>query len=172
MSFEQEDAAGAEEQASPATEDRRTQFASQRRHARALGMQMMFEADFSARPLDDILTRRFSEERLPPPVAEYAESLLRGAWEHRGEYDEMIARAAPSWPLEQMARIDRNILRIAMYEMLHGEAVPVRAAINEAVELAKEYGSDASRRFINGVLGTIAAEYTPTESKAVAPGDQ
>ncbi len=153
-------------------EDRRGSFASQRRQARVLAMQMMFEADFSERPLQEIIEWRFDEDDPPESVATYAEYLLRGAWEHRQQYDELIGHAAPSWPLEQMARIDRNILRLAMYEMLESEEVPTKAAINEAVELAKEFGSDASRRFVNGVLGTIASQKLQGEKPAVAPGDQ
>lgn len=152
-------------------DERRRIFSSQRHQARVLAMQMMFEADFSQRPPDEILARRVSEEEISAPVTEYGSYLLRGAWAHREEYDRMIARAAPSWPLEQMARVDHNILRLAMYEMLHSDQVPIRAAINEAVELAKEFGSDASRRFINGVLGTIAAEHDGGD-RTVAPGGQ
>ncbi len=137
---------------------RRGWFAEQRHLARALAMQALFEADFSRRPPEDVLRRRLEEEEFPEVAAEYAGKLVAGAWEHREEYDVLIARAAPTWPLEQMARVDHNILRVALFEMLHGREVPIKAAINEAVELAKEYGSDASRRFVNGVLGTIASE--------------
>ncbi len=154
------------------TDDKRREFAERRRGARVLAMQMMFEADFTRKPLDRILQRRLLEEEVPEPVGDYAEYLLRGAWEHRDEFDRMIAEAAPTWPLDQMARIDRNIMRLAMYEMLYSPEVPIRAAINEAVELAKEFGSDASRRFVNGVLGTIASEHGEAKRTHVAPGDE
>jgi N utilization substance protein B len=86
---------------------------------------------------------------------------------HCSEIDGLIAQAAPHWPLDQMARVDVNILRIAIYELLFsGDAhIPVKAAINEAVELAKSFGSDSSRRFVNGVLGTVSKE---KEHRAVA----
>lgn len=146
------------------SEDRRASWTSQRHQARALALQMIFEADFSARSVDEILAQRVEEENAPPRVATYAETLFRGAYERREEYDATIARLAPTWPLEQMARIDRNILRLALYEMLESREVPMRAAINEAVELAKEFGSDASSRFINGVLGTVAAQRTQEDT--------
>jgi transcription antitermination protein NusB len=76
---------------------------------------------------------------------------------HLDEIDPLIAEAAPTWPLAQMAKIDKSILRLAVYEVLHETDVPYKAAINEAVEIAKVYGSDSSSRFVNGVLGTIAA---------------
>jgi N utilization substance protein B len=147
-------------------------WAAQRHQARVRALEALFEADFGARSIDEIMDRRLVEEPVPPRVAAYAEELVRGAWERRGEYDEMIARLAPTWPIEQMARIDRNILRLAMYEMLHSPQVPMRAAINEAVELAKEFGSEASRRFINGVLGSVAAAHGENVRMDAADGQE
>ncbi|MDP9350203.1 MAG: transcription antitermination factor NusB [Chloroflexota bacterium] len=152
--------------------DRKPSWASQRHRARTLALQMIFEADFSARSVDEIYARRLAEEDVPARVAAYAQELFHGAYERREEYDSMIARLAPTWPLEQMARIDRNILRLALYEVLESPEVPMRAAINEAVELAKEFGSDASSRFINGVLGTVAAQRTEArDGQADEPED-
>ena len=85
----------------------------------------------------------------------HATELARGALAHLDEIDAAIQSAAPEWPITQMARIDKSILRLAIYEILYNNAVPAKAAINEAVELAKSYGSDTSSRFVNGVLGTI-----------------
>lgn len=153
--------------------DRKGSWAALRHQARALAMQMLFEADFVDNPAHEILIRRLSEGPVPDEVAVYARELFRGAWQRRVELDDIIARTAPSWPLDQMARVDRNILRLALYEMLESSEVPLRAVINEAVELAKEYGSDASSRFVNGVLGTVAAGgMDPPEAPAVAPGEQ
>ena len=90
----------------------------------------------------------------------FASQLLQGVIEHQEEMDVLISRYAPEWPLDQMAVIDRNILRIAIYEFLINGNTPVKVAINEAVELAKTYGSDSAPRFINGVLGTIADQTT------------
>lgn len=87
---------------------------------------------------------------------EFAERLIHGVVAYQDKMDTLIARYAPEWPLDQMAVIDRNILRIAIYEFLVTDETPVKVAINEAVELAKVYGSDSAPRFINGVLGTLA----------------
>lgn len=87
---------------------------------------------------------------------EFASRLIQGVIQHQEEMDTLIAQYAPEWPLDQMAVIDRNILRIAIFEFLIEAETPVKVAINEAVELAKTYGSDSAPRFINGVLGTLA----------------
>lgn len=154
----------------PTAEERRSEFAQRRHQSRTLALEMLFEADFGILPPEAILVRRRSEESLSEAVWDYSATLLYGAWSHREEYDRILAAVAPSWPLEQMARMDRTILRLAMYELLERDEVPVKALINEAVELAKEYGTDASRRFINGVLGTLAAEHPRPRVEAVAPG--
>lgn len=140
------------------SENRNREFAAQRHKARELALQMLYEADLARKEPSEVLARGLRLEEAPESVNDYAERLLRGAWEHRQEYDALISRAAPTWPLGQLATVDRNIMRLALYELLHEERVPVGAAINEAVELAKEYGGDASSRFINGVLGAIASE--------------
>jgi N utilization substance protein B len=95
------------------------------------------------------------ERRLSPRVAEYADELVHGVLEHLDAIDSTIQEVAPEWPIAQMARIDKNVLRLAIYEILFNNSVPAKAAINEAVELAKSFGSDTSSRFVNGVLGTI-----------------
>lgn len=87
---------------------------------------------------------------------EFASRLIQGVIQNQEEMDTLISRYAPEWPLDQMAVIDRNILRIAIFEFLIEGETPVKVAINEAVELAKTYGSDSAPRFINGVLGTLA----------------
>ncbi len=104
---------------------------------------------------------------------EFASLLVHGVIEHQDRIDSMIARFAPEWPLDQMAVIDRNVLRIAIYEFLVDGSTPVKVAINEAVELAKTYGSDSAPRFINGVLGTLAdqTEVLKQEFVTVVPGE-
>lgn len=92
-------------------------------------------------------------------VRSYARTLVEGAVAHQTELDEIIARSAPNWPVDQMSRIDKNVLRLAIFEILFDNRVPLKAAINEAVELGKRFGSDSSSRFINGVLGTVAADH-------------
>jgi N utilization substance protein B len=81
---------------------------------------------------------------------------VEGVLSERDRLDEVIAKAAPQWPVDQLSAIDRNILRLAIWEILVNNRAPIRAAINEAVELAKEYGSDNSAKFVNGVLGSVS----------------
>ncbi|MGZ3584977.1 MAG: transcription antitermination factor NusB [Ktedonobacterales bacterium] len=126
-----------------------------RRQARIIALQTLYEYDTTGHDVASILERHAEERRLPPPVIDYANELVRGVLAHLPQIDATIEEAAHEWPLAQMARIDKNILRLAIYEILYNNAVPAKAAINEAVELAKRFGSDTSSRFINGVLGTI-----------------
>jgi N utilization substance protein B len=109
----------------------------------------------------DALDRLTEEFRLSPALAGFARDLLLGVLEHRAEIDGVIEETAPAWPTEQLAPVDRNILRIAIREFLMDNLTPVGAAINEAVELAKKYGSDSSGKFINGVLGSVSARSKP-----------
>lgn len=126
-----------------------------RRQARMIALQTLYEYDIAGHEPVEVLQRHVEERHLPSRVAEYANELVQGVTTHLAEIDADIQSAAREWPLQQMARIDKNILRLAIYEILFNNNVPARAAINEAVELAKIFGSDTSSRFINGVLGTI-----------------
>lgn len=99
--------------------------------------------------------------------AEFASQLVQGTLRYIAGMDILIARYAPEWPLDQMAVIDRNILRIAIFEFIASEETPVKVAINEAVELAKTYGSDSAPRFINGVLGTLAEQIDALRAELV-----
>lgn len=136
---------------------RREKYLAKRHHGRVLAMQMLFEQDVAQHDLDEILERMQTDpdEPVQEITGEYAIAITTGVREHRETIDERIAAAAPAFPLGQLASIDRNVLRIAIWEMLHSE-VPVRVAINEAVEIAKHYGGPSSGKFVNGVLGTIA----------------
>ena len=116
----------------------------------------LYEADTVGHDPQAILQRLLKETPLPPEAQGFALHLLTGVLAHREEIDEVIRRAAPAWPLEQVAVIDRNILRLAIFETLIDNKVPVRAAINEAVELAKYFGGQASPKFVNGVLGAVS----------------
>ena len=127
-----------------------------RRRARAVALQTLYEFDTAHHDVESVLERHAEEEALDPRVVEFAGELVRGVLAHLDQIDAAIQSAAHhEWPLDQMAHIDKNILRLAIYEMMFDTAVPAKAAINEAVELAKTYGSDTSRRFVNGVLGTL-----------------
>ena len=98
---------------------------------------------------------RQREGPLPPAAQAFARTLIEGVLANRQEIDKKIATYAPSWPISQIAIVDRNILRVAIYEIVMGGETPPKAAINEAVELGKIFGSDSSPRFINGVLGSL-----------------
>ena len=132
-------------------------MAKARRQARILTLQTLFEVDSVDHPVDRVLTQRLAESPLPPESEAFARQVVAGVWENRTHLDEIIQEMAPDWPVDQMAIVDRNILRIAIYEITIDKGAPMKVAINEAVELAKMFGSDSSRRFVNGVLGTLAS---------------
>lgn len=126
-----------------------------RRQARIIALQTLYEYDTAHHDVEDVLRRHAGAQHLSDPVLAYADELVHGVLAHLDQIDETIEGVAHEWPLAQMARIDKNILRLAIYEILLNNAVPAKVAINEAVELAKLFGSDTSSRFVNGVLGTI-----------------
>lgn len=129
-------------------------------------MQTLYEVDSTEHPASDVLRRHIDEQIAdndsggPGPIEagaqKFASTLVEGVLEHRDQLDRIIAESAPSWPLDQMSKIDKSILRLAIFEILFDNKAPLKAAINEAVELGKRFGSDSSSRFINGVLGTVA----------------
>lgn len=131
-------------------------MADPRHQARELVLQALYEMDVAGHESGAALDRLIEEEALPDPGATFARTLLGGVLRHRHEIDGIIAETAPLWPTEQLAAIDRNILRLAIREFLVDNLTPVRAAINEAVELAKTFGSDSSPKFVNGVLGSVS----------------
>jgi transcription antitermination protein NusB len=127
-----------------------------RRRARRVTLETLYEYDIANHPPGEVLERRLLENPMEKTGVEFASRLIQGVIHNQEEMDTLISRYAPEWPLDQMAVIDRNILRIAIFEFLIEAETPVKVAINEAVELAKTYGSDSAPRFINGVLGTLA----------------
>ncbi len=135
-----------------------------RRQGRIIALQTLYEYDSTHHLTDDVLNRHAAQRHLPSRVVDFAQELLEGVLTHLPAIDAEIQKAAQEWPLQQMAKIDKNILRLAIYEILFNNTVPAKAAINEAVELAKMFGSDTSSRFVNGVLGTIfsRAQGSPT----------
>ena len=128
-----------------------------RRRARAIALQTLYEIDFTGHKAEEVMSRLLAELELSEEPAGFARELVNGVIQHLAEIDQKIRSFAPAWPLEQMPAIDRNILRLAIFEILVDNKVPVKVAINEAVELAKTFGSDSSPKFINGVLGSISA---------------
>lgn len=136
----------------------------QRRLARAVALQALFEIDSVNHPPDQVLAYRLGEEKLTEEGGTFARDLVLGVLSVKDELDTLITRFAPEWPVNQLAIVDRNVLRLALYELLNLSDVPVKVAINEAVELAKTYGSDSAPRFVNGVLGAFLAVH-PTLAK-------
>jgi N utilization substance protein B len=131
----------------------------QRRRARALALQTLYEADVSGHAAAEVLQRLGADLRVDSNVAASAHELVGGVSRHRTDIDARITRFATVWPIGQMSAVDRNVLRLGIFEVVHNSTtIPTSVAINEAVELAKLYGSDNSARFVNGVLGRIASE--------------
>lgn len=129
-----------------------------RHQARIIALQALYEIDCVSHPPALVLYQCLSENELPDVHAAFARQLVEGVLQHREVLDEFIHRHAPEWPLEQMAYIDRNILRMAIFEFAVEGSTPVKVAINEAVELAKRFGSDSAPRFVNGVLGSLVKQ--------------
>jgi N utilization substance protein B len=135
-----------------------------RRKARKLALQALFEADCVGHDAEAVLARSLEEGGLDDDNAGFARDMVRGVVEHKKEIDRHIRAHARSWPVSQIPPIDRNVLRLAIFEIIIDNRTPVRVGINEAVELAKAFGSDSSPKFINGVLGAIVLKLKDDES--------
>jgi transcription antitermination protein NusB len=136
-------------------------MASNRHLGRIVALQTLYEEDFrqelsdKSLKLSDVLTRNISRYEETIDDKKFIEQLVKGVKQYQGEIDDIIRPVAPEWPIEQIARMDRAVLRIGVYELLFEDGVPPKVAINEAVELAKAFGGDNSSKFVNGVLGTV-----------------
>jgi N utilization substance protein B len=126
-----------------------------RTRARSIALQVLYETDLTTHRPGDVLQVRLGDADLTPDLAEFSREIVAGVAPLMYELDQAIAKYAPEWPFDQIAAIDRNILRIAAWEFAVS-GTPLKVAINEAVELAKQFGSDSSPRFVNGVLGSLA----------------
>lgn len=123
--------------------------------SRTIAMQTLYEWDMRRElAITEIMSRNIGEFQKDAD-SEYITTVVNGVIEHSAAIDEKISAAAPEWPIDQISPIDKSILRVAIYELLHDTEVPPKVAINEAVELAKLFGGENSSKFINGVLGTI-----------------
>ena len=144
-----------------------------RRVARSVALQSLFAADVRGRAWSERRTwipapdYEWLDEEIDRFTMEFADRIHRGVSDHRQGLDGLIGRYAPAWPVAQLPIVDCNILRIAIFELLYNPATPPKAVIDEAVELAKVFGSDSSARFVNGVLGSVMASMD-TEELAVA----
>ncbi len=139
---------------------------SRRTRARERALQALYQIDVAAEGIDEALAAFWkSFEPVEREVRELAEGLVRGVAEHRRSIDEAIEEASSHWRLDRMARVDRNVLRLAVYELQETD-VPVKVVINEAIELGKKFGSESSGAFVNGVLDKVAAGL-PAERRGV-----
>ncbi|MCL0046405.1 transcription antitermination factor NusB [Dehalococcoidales bacterium] len=126
-----------------------------RRKARVLALQALYEIDCARHEMEAVVSHLVANSRLSEENVTFTRQLVSGVIQNKEKIDHDIQRLASAWPIEQIPVIDRNILRLAIFEILLDNKVPVKVAINEAVELAKMFGSDNSSRFINGVLGSV-----------------
>jgi N utilization substance protein B len=129
-----------------------------RRRARSVALQTLYELDFTNHDLHIAFEARLQDRPLPDSAAAFSKSLIKGVQTYRTLLDGLVGELAPEWPIDQIAAVDRNVLRIAIYELLFMPEVPPKVAINEAVELAKMYGGESSPRFVNGVLGSLVSK--------------
>jgi N utilization substance protein B len=128
-----------------------------RRQARISALQALYEIDSTDHAPAEVVENRLEDTPLPEAGETFLRDLVVGVMKHRDHLDRLIQKYAPAWPVAQIAVVDRNILRIALYELTGATGTPPKVAINEAVDLAKLFGSDNSSRFVNGVLGTAVA---------------
>ncbi len=135
-----------------------------RTRARSIALQALYEIDVAGHLPGEVMEERTKEADLEPELIEFARQIVFGVNPMSEILDRFIAAHAPEWPLDQVAIIDRNILRIALWEFAVYEKTPLKVAINEAVELAKTYGSDSTPRFVNGVLGSLAAHQSEIQT--------
>ncbi len=137
-------------------------------------MRVLYEADIAGHPWREALRHQAEELQVAELSVSMAEQCVAGVLDHRQELDQLIHRHAPAWPVAQLSIVDRNILRLALYELGHMAETPAKVAISEAVALAKQYGGEGSPRFINGVLGAVWAEQQAADAadKVTSDPDQ
>jgi N utilization substance protein B len=133
-------------------------MAGLRRKARIAALQALYELDCTRHKVEETSARLRARETLAQEALGFSEDLVKGVLQHKSELDALIRRFARAFPVEQMSIVDRNILRLAIFEILFSDKAPLKAAINEAIELAKTFGSESSSRLVNGVLGVVAGE--------------
>ncbi len=126
-----------------------------RRPARKVALQALYELDCTHHPIEQVVSLRLDDNQMDGDLRLYTYQIIHGVLDRKLDIDRVIQRFAPEWPLDQVAIIDRNLLRIAIYEFAISRNTPAKVAINEAVDLAKEFGSESASRFVNGVLGAL-----------------
>ncbi len=139
-----------------------------RRTTRVVVLQALYEIDCVGHPLDEVLKNVKQSWNFSGPASRFMARLAGGVLENIGELDKIISEFAPTRPVSQMAIVDRNLLRMGIYELAMGEETPPKVAINEAVEIAKGFGSESSPRFVNGVLGAVLQSVAAREALPVS----
>jgi N utilization substance protein B len=129
-----------------------------RRKARTAALQALYELDCTKHKIEETSARLGAGETLSQATLSFSEELVQGVLQRKSELDAVIGKFARAFPVEQMSIIDRNVLRLAIFEILFGDKTPVKVAINEAIELAKTFGGESSSRLVNGVLGVVVRE--------------
>lgn len=142
-----------------------------RTKARGIALQVLYEYDMTGHPPGESLEIRFADENLEEKLTQFAREIVTGVVPLIDQLDLIITVHAPEWPLDQVAVIDRNILRIALWEFGVAKCTPIKVAINEAIELAKVFGSDSSSRFVNGVLGSLVDHASEINNKFKKPNN-
>jgi N utilization substance protein B len=132
-------------------------MAGARRKARVLALQALYEVDSAGHEAEAAVTRLLANEGVSEENGAFTRELVSGVIQNKEKIDHNIQSFAPAWPVEQIPVVDRNILRLAIFEILFDDKVPIKVAINEAVELAKRFGTGNSPKFVNGVLGSVSA---------------
>jgi N utilization substance protein B len=136
-----------------------------RTKARAIALQVLYECDLTRHSPAEALDYCLSEDPIEGSLAEFSRQIIYGVLPIVDKLDDLIAQHAPEWPLDQVAVIDRNIIRIALWEFAVAGCTPLKVAINEAIELAKWFGSDSTPRFVNGVLGSLASRQSEIQQQ-------
>lgn len=145
-------------------------MASNRHLGRIIALQSLYEEEFrrdagdAAFDLDEVLTRNIDRYAEMVDDVDFIRDLVKGVISKAAELDAILQPIAPEWPIDQIARMDRLVLRMGLYELIHEKDVPPKVVINEAVELAKAFGGENSSKFINGVLGTVLRKRTEEEA--------
>lgn len=138
-----------------------------RTQARGVALQILYEKDLSDHPLNLIVKDRLSQVDLSQELAEFAVRIVAGTYPNIAMIDSYLLKFAPEWPIDKIAVIDRNIIRMTVWEFAIAQITPIRVAINESVELAKYFGSDSSGRFVHGVLGKLSMHIDEIKAAAV-----
>jgi N utilization substance protein B len=141
---------------------------SQRRNARELVLKVLFQIDVGKLPPDEVLETSFEEVRPPVEEQRYVQEMVQGIVREAGELDGIIGGLAEGWRLDRLARVDKNVLRAALYELIYRPETPVNVVINDAVEVAKKYSTEDSGRFVNGILGSFLRRRSSEGSADVA----